>query len=289
VLIVAVAVWGVALGMAASRFDLGVLGGLLLAAGLALAAEYIARRAIVEPIEQFVVDAQRLSRPGRPLTTTSLPRDRRDEVGQLARAMHHVAVSARRDRREATQLRRTLDDRVEKATRLATAQLSQLAMRDPLTNLANRRFLEAHGDKLLESCRVSATDVACVAIDLDEFKQINDTLGHPVGDEVLKFTGELIEASIRDEDYAIRTGGDEFVILMPGCTVDRVEQFTDRVGKHYREFVRTKWPTVRGLGASFGIATMRRSGARSVQQLIDAADRCLYDAKRDGKNGAAGD
>jgi len=287
-LILATSVWGVALGMVAAQFDLGVLAALGMAAGLALAAEMIGRRAIAEPVEDLVADAQRISRPERPLSSTALPRDRTDEVGQLARAIHNIAVTARRDHHEASQLRRTLDDRINKATRRATAQLSQLAMRDPLTNLANRRFLDAHGDELLNSCRLSATDVACIVVDLDNFKQINDTLGHHVGDETLKFIAELIKASIRDEDYAIRTGGDEFVILMPGCSVDRVREFTDRAAKLYREYVRTKLTKLGGLGVSFGIATMMRAGVRDADALIDAADRQLYDAKRNGKNQTAG-
>lgn len=284
VLLLAVSIWGVALGMMVSHFGFGALVALLAAGSLALGAEMIGRRAIAEPIEDLVADARRISRPDRPLSTSSLPRHRTDEVGQLARAIHQIVAAARRDQQEASQLRRTLDDRVAKATQRATAQLSQMAMRDPLTNLGNRRFLEAHVDHLLESCRVAGLDVACVVIDLDNFKQINDTLGHHVGDEALKFVGELIKGSTRDEDYAIRTGGDEFVIFMPGCTMQRVRDFADRFRKLYADHARMTMAGLEGLGVSFGIATTFRTGARSAEQLIDAADQKLYDAKKGGKN-----
>jgi len=286
-LVLAVSVWGVTMGMLVSHFQLGAIVGLVAAGALALAADWIGRRAIAEPVEDLVAEARRISRPGRPLSSASLPRDRADEVGQLARAIHRIAAGARRDYHEASQLRRTLDDRVAKATQRATAQLSQLAMRDPLTNLGNRRFLETHADALLHSCRLAAVDVACVVIDLDNFKQINDTLGHHVGDETLKFVGELIRASIRDEDYAIRTGGDEFIILMPGCTMQRVRDFADRFRKLYADHARTRMSGLAGLGVSFGIATTFRSGVRSAEDLINAADEKLYQAKKSGKNQAA--
>ena len=287
-LVLAVAVWGAAAGLISAELGLGALGAMGLAAVVALVGEMLARRAIAEPIEDLVSATQRVSRPERPVSTGSLPRDRQDEIGQLARAIHQIARAARRDYHEASQLRRTLDDRVAKATRRATAQLSQMAMRDPLTGLGNRRFLEANGDELIQSCRLAGTDVIGIAADLDNFKQINDRLGHAEGDATLRFAGELIRTSMREGDYAIRTGGDEFVIFMPGCPIERVRELTDRVGKLYAERARTALPGLRGLGISFGVASMLRTGARSAQALIDIADSNLYEAKRLGKNQAAG-
>ena len=89
----------------------------------------------------------------RPGALTSLPRERDDEIGRLARTIHGLAQCAIRDHHEAKRLRKSIDDRIVRATGRATRQLQELAMRDPMTQLGNRRFLDEHIDPLIESVR----------------------------------------------------------------------------------------------------------------------------------------
>jgi diguanylate cyclase (GGDEF)-like protein len=230
---------------------------------------------------------QRLVRPERPLSTRSLPQQRRDEVGQISRCVHNLAVSAIRDHHEANRLRRTLDSRIEQATRRATNELTQIAMRDPLTNLANRRFLDQHLEELTRSCAASNTDLVCVLLDMDDFKQVNDVLGHAAGDDLLCFAAMLIRASIRDDDVAVRLGGDEFVVLMPGCEIERAGQFADRVKKLFAEHVQLTLADDIDARPDFsiGVSSLLRDGAASGAELIEIADTNLYSAKA-GRKGA---
>ena len=114
-----------------------------------------------------------------------LPVTRRDEVGQLACHLHELASSSIRYRRKVRMARRTVDTRVAEATRKATRQLRRVAMRDSLTNLGNRRFLNETLEPLIRTIRSADTDLACLLIDVDNFKQLNDAQGHAAGDEML--------------------------------------------------------------------------------------------------------
>ncbi len=288
-LAVAATIWGTVVGLGAATLGHHALGAMLGAGLVALVASWLGRKWIAHPVEDLVHQLSRITRPQRPLSTGSLPRGRTDEVGQVARAVHQISVAALRDRQEASSLRRTLDDRIAKATRRATAELSQLAMRDALTGLGNRRFLDEHLDPLVETCRASSTDLVCVMIDVDEFKQVNDTLGHGAGDELLKFAAQMIRASSRENDYVVRLGGDEFVVFMPGCDLERAEHFAERTIALFREHIRLTMPDIgEQVGLSVGIAALNRDGARSGTELLEVADAHLYLAKQQGKGRAMG-
>ena len=181
----------------------------------------LAKAWIGTPIQILVEQLGRINREYSVSAINALPIQRRDEVGQVARSIHQITSWCRRDYHEARQLRRTLDHRVATATRAATRELRRLAMRDPLTDLGNRRFLADHLDTLIESVRQAGGELVAVVIDVDNFKKVNDTHGHGAGDDLLVSLAGLIRASVRGEDYAVRLGGDEFVALMPGCAVER--------------------------------------------------------------------
>lgn len=281
--VAAAGVWGVAIGVAVTHFNLGT-GALLIGCGVVvLATIMLGRMWIAQPIEDIVVQLQRITRPQRPLSTARLPRHRKDEIGQLARAVHQMNVQSRRDRVEANQLRRTLDSRVEQATRRATAQLSQMAMRDPMTALGNRRLLEHHLDELVQSCRSTNTELTCIMVDLDNFKPINDTLGHKSGDILIAGVGKIIKASVREQDCAVRMGGDEFAVLMPGCSAEHAARFASRLRHMIRQQAHSLLGDSQQLDASMGIAALLRDGVKSGMGLLEAADDRLYQAKSAGK------
>jgi diguanylate cyclase (GGDEF)-like protein len=198
-------------------------------------------------------------------------------------------MDAVRGQQEAKRLRRTLDRRVEEATRQATRQLRHMAMRDPLTDVGNRRFFEENLPLLVDSALASGTDLVCLAIDMDNFKKVNDTLGHAAGDELLIFLASLVDASTRQEDYVARLGGDEFMVLLPGAHIDRAADLAKQIIALFRQHVRTALPDELDASLSVGIASLNSSKAGSGTELVEAADRNLYKAKNQGKGCAVAD
>ncbi len=163
------------------------------------------------------------------------------------------------------------------------AQLKEQAIRDPLTGLYNRRFLEetlAH--ELLKSER-SKEPMCLVIIDLDRFKNINDTYGHDVGDLFLMALADLLEKRTRKGDVACRFGGEEFIIVMPGAPL---EAAVARINAFREEFAAMK---IKAAGAdiavtfSAGLAGYPMHGLDD-KSLIAAADKALYAAKETGRN-----
>ena len=120
-------------------------------------------------------------------------------------------------------------------------------------------------------------------IDMDNFKHVNDTQGHTVGDELLILLASLIRALTRPEDYAVRLGGDEFTVLMPGCSPGRSGQLLDRIRDLFAQHARTAMRIDPPPDLSAGIASLRRDGLDSGRRLLERADANLYAAKHAGK------
>ena len=158
-----------------------------------------------------------------------------------------------------------------------------LALLDPLTGLANRRLLDDRIWTALAHARRNKTAMAVVYIDLDGFKQINDTRGHAVGDMLLKLVAERLLASVREEDTVARQGGDEFMIVLwqvsgAAAAVTVVSKIIEAVSQPY---------VIDGLAVdmttSAGVSIYPIDG-EDVDTLIKNADFALYEAKRAGKN-----
>jgi diguanylate cyclase (GGDEF)-like protein len=181
---------------------------------------------------------------------------------------------------------RRIEDSVSQAAPvLANLRNLSLAERrastDSLTGLPNRRGLDDTLKRLVAHANRSHTPVSLVAIDLDHFKDVNDTAGHECGDEVLAAFGVMLRANLRGSDVAARAGGEEFVVVLPE---------TDRSGAmHVAEQLRraTEALSVPRLGAritaSFGVATLP-DDALDTDALLRLADRALYAAKQRGRN-----
>ena len=213
----------------------------------------------------------------------ALPTDREDEVGEVARSARLLCEAAIRDAHEAKRLRRTLDSLVAKETKRATVQLERLAMRDPLTGLGNRRLLEERMGSLMAACRASGEDLVCMLVDVDNFKAVNDELGHAAGDEVLSLIGRMLAGSVRAEDVAVRLGGDEFVLFLPSATAERAGALSEQLRGLLRQQVRRVHPQGPWADLSAGIATLKREGCANGEELLAMADEHLYAAKRAGK------
>lgn len=166
---------------------------------------------------------------------------------------------------------------VERRRMLASA--AAIARTDPLTGLANRRAWEEELRREVARARRNSERLALVMLDLDHFKELNDTQGHQAGDTVLAEAAASWRTAVRTTDFLARYGGDEFAMLLPDCP--------DEYGETVLERIRTAIPP--GCSCSAGIAYW--DGNESAEDLLARADAALYEAKRAGRNTAvtAGD
>ncbi|WP_051903940.1 EAL domain-containing protein [Neorhizobium vignae] len=187
----------------------------------------------------------------------------------------------------------TLHRELERAKTLAEARNRELeaarssiehnAMHDYLTDLPNRRYLDEMLDRMAAECARDRHGIAILHIDLDRFKQINDTLGHSAGDMMLKHAAKVLKGTIRKGDFVARIGGDEFVILSKfEGSPRKLSHLADRIIKELRKPVSYEGHDCR-FGASIGIAC--HTGADvDARQLLLNADIALYRAKNRGRN-----
>jgi diguanylate cyclase (GGDEF)-like protein len=180
---------------------------------------------------------------------------------------------------------RELGHRVASSTRTLQHQLGTLriqASRDPLTGLLNRRTLDEAFTGLLASAE--SFPLAVMAIDIDHFKHLNDTRGHAAGDAFLKQLAELMRSGVRDQDACFRTGGDEFVILLPNCSQTEAHRVSDRLTKLVDQLVRP-WKLAKLPGLSIGIVLA--AGNEDPTALLARADAEAYKTKSARKAGRA--
>lgn len=149
---------------------------------------------------------------------------------------------------------------------------------DPLTGLANRYTLETTGAKLLVSARKTRSPVACIVMDLDQFKTLNDTYGHEAGDSALAVVGRTLAEQVRHRDLAARTGGDEFVILMRLRRRGLAGAVAGRVREKVAIALAESCPEGCGVGATAGFATTAEAGY-DLERLIQRADEALIAGK----------
>jgi diguanylate cyclase (GGDEF)-like protein len=163
-------------------------------------------------------------------------------------------------------------------TERAAGQLRRQAYEDPLTHLPNRRYAEARLDGLLSSGAAPALAV----VDVDRFKSINDAIGHPGGDSVLRTVAELLIEGVRDTDEVCRWAGDEYVVLLPETTAEQAERALERTRRKVAAFDWSQFGLDVPVTISVGIASAARGDDRRT--LFAAADGVLYDAKRSGRD-----
>jgi diguanylate cyclase (GGDEF)-like protein len=155
---------------------------------------------------------------------------------------------------------------------------------DPLTACMNRRALESRIRADWRHAKRRGTHVAVVALDVDHFKQINDTRGHPVGDIVLQQLAGIMKSTARDTDAVSRFGGDEFVILLPDTAWQGALTFAERLRRRVDDFTFGPPGSPMAITISVGVALARGSDPLSPEELLKEADRSLYKAKQQGRN-----
>ncbi len=171
----------------------------------------------------------------------------------------------------------------ENEVKILNAELQEQAIKDPLTGLFNRRYMEESFERELIRAKRNGESLSVIMGDLDYFKKVNDTYGHLAGDEVLKKFGELMKQNARGSDIYCRYGGEEFLLILPDISIEKAAQRAEKL-----RFAMESSPIVFNdlsisVTASFGVSTFPENGDKR-DILISEADKALYQAKERGRN-----
>ncbi len=200
------------------------------------------------------------------------------------------AISQHRVRKENRRLQKRLEEMLvelqEKNRQLEESlhREKEMASTDPLTGLANRRRFRLVLDRMYAEAMRYGYDLTCCMCDLDQYKKLNDTLGHQVGDDMLRAAADLINASLRSSDVAARYGGDEFVLLLPHTSVERAESVCERIRRQVALHTQKYHKDDVFVTMSVGIASLNSDHPTDADKLVALADRALYIAKEHGKD-----
>jgi two-component system, cell cycle response regulator len=238
-----------------------------------------------------VIARMRSGEPTRHLPILAIvdPDDRARSLRALELGAHDI-ITRPVDEDEIVARARTLmrRKRYMDALRTRLDQSLELAVTDQLTGLYNRRFLFAQLSPLVQRAQCGGNPVSVMVADLDHFKQVNDSWGHDVGDQVLREFAARLGSNVRPSDFACRFGGEEFVVIMPNTTGDVACLAAERLRRHICAAPFTVTGSVERLAltASIGVAC---SGADdTAETLLKRADEGLYEAKRAGRNRVVG-
>lgn len=250
---------------AVTRFGQRIAQAVLLASLLAVLLAIVASRAMTRPLKSINLAVRQFASERR---SGPLPVQRQDELGELARSVEQMQADIR--------------DQLEALNQSHNA-LEHLARHDALTGLPNRRMFFERLEHALANARRSAKPLAVLFVDLDHFKQLNDGLGHSLGDHVLQAVANLLRSTTRESDTVARLGGDEFVVLLE--QMDEPQQVVSVVHKLHERFqlpMLIDGHEVR-VQASMGVSLFPRDGD-DIESLLQQADRAMYMAKEAGRN-----
>jgi len=178
--------------------------------------------------------------------------------------------------------------RLEEGLRTATAQLENLVRVDELTGLMNRRAINEVGRQEIARSRRASQPISLLFLDLDKFKQINDTYGHAAGDEALKLVARLIQTKTRAYDHIGRWAGDEFILLLPGTNEEQAQVVSRRIQEGFKDQPLALPSGDRlTLHPSIGAwtATPKVGDEIDIDALVQVADDAMYKIKQAGKAG----
>lgn len=163
--------------------------------------------------------------------------------------------------------------------------LQQRAMVDTLTGLYNQNYLWGALNREIKRGKRHDLNISCLMIDVDDFKSINDTLGHLAGDEVLRTIGRVLQSALRGDDFAVRYGGDEFLVVLVQNTAEGSRTIAERLREMvalHPFFPQNCLPNP--VRVTIGVGSMPGGAIEAPETIVQAADHALYQAKLAGKN-----
>lgn len=162
----------------------------------------------------------------------------------------------------------------------ANERIEKLSKTDVLTGLANRRHFMDYFEKMISQAQRHSNPISLVMIDLDKFKDINDSYGHQAGDDVLSALGNLLSRETRKEDLAGRIGGEEFAVILTQTDIEKADNYAERIRKEINQLEVDSVPAE--ITASLGVSEMKDGD--DSESLLKRADAALYEAKENGRN-----
>jgi diguanylate cyclase (GGDEF)-like protein len=251
----------------------------------------VMKKKVVEPLEAFIaassaIEAQRYDKiTGNVL---ALPDQLDNEIGKLAKLFKSMSSSLQQFRGDMQHLTHTLEDQVKVRTRelqKAKDKAEKEATIDSLTQIPNRHSFYNRAKALLQQADHTGDTVCFLMLDIDFFKIINDSYGHPQGDQVLIACARTIEKTIRDKDLLGRLGGEEFAVVLPGTNLEEAQVIAERIRARIAEqSFHTAQHTQRfHTTISIGISSSSET-IYAYELLYKHADLALYKAKQSGRN-----
>jgi len=281
------------LGMSFERSENELRGNLIGAVSVVVALVLVAivitlllTRRLIAPIRQLMRAARAV---GAGKLDVYVPVSSKDELGLLTHTFNHMTHRLFESQAEVATYQRTLEEKVTQRTKeleIATAQAYKLAQHDILTGLPNRALLNQRLRQIVAQAARDGNQVACLFLDFDHFKRINDTLGHDAGDQLLQAVAQRLTSAVRESDTVARLGGDEFVVILPDLDADKATFEIMNVITRIRESFLSPFrlsdqtPT---LTCSIGVSVYPVDAA-DPGAVIKQADTAMYAAKDAGRN-----
>ncbi len=193
----------------------------------------------------------------------------------LAAAQKEIA-----EREKVEEALRSAHTSLERKVEERTAELREQSIRDPMTGVYNRRYMQEHFDAEMARARAGGSSLGVIMVDVDQFKKFNDTFGHTAGDGLLRWAAEALQTKLRREDMICRFGGDEFILILIGATLDHATRRALEIHSELKEGLGRRGLVVT---VSMGVAAYPQTGD-GEKDVVTRADDALYHAKQTGKD-----
>lgn len=251
------------------KITLVLVGGLMLCIGLSA---YLFGHALVQPL-------RRLSREAACVASGNLdveiPVTGCNEVSYLTQVFNHMVSSLKQNREEISAANDALVESVK--------ELHQLSVTDGLTGLNNRKHIMDLFDRTLAEAAAKKQALAVLLLDIDHFKEVNDTYGHQTGDDAMRRLAENLLEAVSLEDHVGRYGGEEFLIVLPDRSVDQAVGIAEQIRRNVSSIKLDAIDAPLSISVSIGVAGFPDNGV-DVASILRKADDALYRAKDEGRN-----
>lgn len=229
---------------------------------------------LITGLEQL---AENLSQKTDPQALRRIRQEALRHVQSLQTEAESLRIQLKRAQEESAALRQVVAQQM-----LAINLANEQARRDALTGLLNRGGFDETFTNAVRNCRRNRRPLSLLLLDVDHFKRVNDTWGHPVGDDVLRTIAERLQKTLRDEDLIARVGGEEFAVVLPYCAVDTAADIAERIRVDIERQSFTVKESVFRVTISIGLDGL--VGNEDGPNLYNRVDKALYAAKQKGRN-----